>query len=114
MENRYKKFENDYWNASIAELIKKSNFSKNDTLKISECGVSSLIAKNYLNNNGYVNVDFVSPDKADYFIMTNRVVKTNEENGELNLTNCFDKFAGENLYQVKRNGVVLSVIRKKE
>ena len=29
-----------------------------------------------------------------------------------NLTNCFDKFAGDDIYVVSRNGVKLSVIRK--
>ena len=40
--------------------------------------------------------------------MTNR--STVDKNN--NLTNCFDKFAGDDIYVVSRNGVKLSVIRK--
>ena len=29
------------------------------------------------------------------------------------LINCFDKFKGEDIFSVKRNGLTLSVIRKK-
>ena len=42
--------------------------------------------------------------------MTNRVIL--KEEGKRELINCFEKFKGENLYKVSRNGAVLSVIRK--
>ena len=45
--------------------------------------------------------------------MTNRVVTKNKEIIETELTTCFDKFRGVNLFNVKRNGLLLSVIRKK-
>ena len=45
--------------------------------------------------------------------MTNRVVSANEKNNESKkLVNCFDKFNGEDFFKVKRNGLLLSVIRK--
>ena len=44
--------------------------------------------------------------------MTNRTLITNTNNNELKLTNCFDKFVGDDLFTVKRNGLILSVIRK--
>ena len=34
IENRYKKFENDYWATSIAELVKNVNFRNNDVIKM--------------------------------------------------------------------------------
>ena len=40
--------------------------------------------------------------------MTNR--STVDKNN--NITNCFDKFTGDDVYEVSRNGVKLSVIRK--
>ena len=40
--------------------------------------------------------------------MTNRT--TVDQNNKL--TNCFNKFKGENIYKVSRNGVDLSLIRK--
>ena len=45
--------------------------------------------------------------------MTNRVTsdKENAYNSE-NLVNCFDKFKGEDVFIVTRNGMLLSVIRK--
>ena len=46
-------------------------------------------------------------------IMTNRVT-LDEQNiyKSENLTNCFDKYKGEDVFKVTRNGVVLSVVRK--
>ena len=45
--------------------------------------------------------------------MTNRVI-LNEENiwKTENLINCYDKFKGEDVFSVSRNGIILSVIRK--
>ena len=45
--------------------------------------------------------------------MTNIVI-LNKENilKSENLTNCFDKYEGEDAFSVKRNGMLLSVIRK--
>ena len=42
--------------------------------------------------------------------MTNRV--TEKTHGTKKLINCFDKFEGENISKVKRNGMTLSVVRK--
>ena len=45
--------------------------------------------------------------------MTNRVTPIIDDiYNSKNLANCFDKFKGEDLYKVTRNGVILSVIRK--
>ena len=54
-ENRYKKFENDYWGVSIYELLKHSNFDKSKTIKIATCGINSAQAKKYLKKRGYTN-----------------------------------------------------------
>ena len=110
VENRYKKFENDYWGSSINELIKHSNFDKGKTIKFSTCGVSPGNTKDYLKKNKYTKFSFVNPKQADYIIMTNRVLLAKTIN---KLTNCFDAFKGEDVFKVKRNGLLLSVIRKK-
>ena len=105
-ENRYKKFENDYWSTSLNELIKKTNFKTNESILLATCGASLWITKKYFRENGYYKIKFVSSDEANYIVMTNRVT---DHNGPLN---CFDKFRGENVYKVERNGLLLSVIRK--
>ena len=64
-------------------------------------------------NKSYNNFRIVNMDHAEYIIMTNRVVTKNKEIIETELTTCFDKFRGVNLFNVKRNGLLLSVIRKK-
>ena len=51
IENRYKKFENDYWGTSIKELINNSNFEKDKLLTFSTCGINPKIAKKYLRKN---------------------------------------------------------------
>ena len=45
--------------------------------------------------------------------MTNRVTQYDENIWKSeNLINCFDKFKGKDIATVKRNGLILSVIRK--
>ena len=108
-EMKYKKFENDYWAASIKELIKYSNFEKNKITLIATCGVSPEISEIYFKKNGYLNFKFVNDVDADYIIMTNRTVFGNKNN---QITNCFDKFKGIDVFKVERNGLILSTIRK--
>ena len=49
----------------------------------------------------------------DYVIMTNRVLEDREDNILANVTTCFEKFKGEDLITVERNGLMLSTLRKK-
>ncbi len=110
---RYLKFENDYWGGSIKELIQKSNFKKTEDILITSCGINNKIAKKYFKKNGFSKVRFVNEQRADYVIMTNRIVKKKiETNKAKNLTNCFDKYLGKDINFVKRNGQILSIIRK--
>ena len=106
---RYKKFENDYWSSSLNELFKKASFKKNENLKFSTCGVSHGMAKKYLNEKGYFNIDFVSSEDSEFIIMTNRAFYNKNFT---NITNCFDEYVGEDIYKVERNGLALSLIRK--
>ena len=61
---------------------------------------------------------FVFPEQADYIIMTNRAsfvsgnLTLESTNESVKLMNCFDRFKGEDIFKVERNGVLLSVIRK--
>jgi hypothetical protein len=113
IENRYKKFENDYWSSSIKELTKKITLDKKGIISFATCGINQNVAKYYLKKNGYSNFRLGNSKDSNYIIMTNRVTsdKENAYNSE-NLVNCFDKFKGENVYKVTRNGLLLSVIRK--
>jgi len=113
IENRYKKFENDYWASSIRELIKKINLDKKSTITFATCGVVQDVAKYYLKKNGYSNFRFGNSKNSSYIIMTNRVILKKEDIWKTeNLINCFDKFNGEDVFTVTRNGMLLSVIRK--
>ena len=122
IENRYKKFENDYWGTSVKELISKipnhpSLFS-NKEVKIAFCGVYIWIAERYfdqLENFKYKKMDFYNED-FDYIIMTNRTHgnKQHDENDTIeSAINCFQRFTGTDIIDVKRNNLLLSVLRKK-
>jgi hypothetical protein len=105
-ENRYKKFENDYWATSIDELIKNANFKTDKVIKITTCGFNSKTPKHYLKKRPNLKYKFVPHNEADYIIMTNRVSRNH------GMLNCFDIFKGNDITTVKRNGLILSVIRK--
>ena len=105
-ENRYKKFENDYWGSSIKELIKNANFKTESIIKIATCGINDKISKQYFKKRENLIYKFVRSDEAEYIIMTNRVINYN------GLVNCFDRFKGNDVATVERNGLLLSVIRK--
>jgi len=112
-ENRYQKFEGDYWGASIKELIKNSDFNKEKIIKFATCGVNHEVSKKYFKKNGYFNMDFTSPENAEYIIMTNRVISKENRNESFPLlTNCFDKFKGYDVFKIQINNLLLSTIRK--
>ena len=112
-KNRYQKFENDYWGTSIKELIKYANFENNKDLKIATCGINPNIARKYLEKKGLFIHKFVAPEESDYLIMTNRVTFGNEKGKDsIKMINCFDKYKGNDVFKVMRNGLILSVIRK--
>ena len=113
-ENRYKKFENDYWGVSIYELLKHSNFDKGKTIKLATCGINSAQAKNYLRKRGYTNLMFSDLGQADYIIMTNRVFWQKNTDDLKDLKTCYDQFPGKTISSVKRKGLALSLIRSRE
>jgi len=113
IENRYNKFENDYWGTSIKELMKKVNLNKKRTITFATCGINQSGAKYYLKKRGYLNFRFGNAKDSNYIIMTNRVTLDKEGIYKSeNLINCFDKFKGEDSFKVTRNGMLLSVVRK--
>jgi hypothetical protein len=113
IENRYKKFENDYWGSSIKELVNKVDLNKKSPISFATCGINQGVAKYYLKKRGYSNFRFGNSKDSSYIIMTNRATFDDKNIYESeNLTNCFDKFKGEDLFKVTKNGLLLSVIRK--
>ena len=108
-KNNIKKFENDYWGASIKELVNKIDFDKNKKMKISTCGVSHHVPKYYLKKREFTNFEISGYENSDYIIITNRAT-INLKNKKL--LNCFDKHDGEEIFYVSRNGVILSSFRK--
>jgi hypothetical protein len=105
-ENRYKKFENDYWAISLGELIKNVNFKTDKVIKFGTCGFIDGTPKHHLKKRPDLSYIFVPVKEADYVIMTNRVSRFH------GVRNCFDIFEGNDIATVKRNGLILSVIRK--
>tara|TARA_Y100000590_G_scaffold189287_1_gene215634 strand:+ start:4152 stop:5732 length:1581 start_codon:yes stop_codon:yes gene_type:complete len=103
----YNKFENDYWGASLKELIENTNFNKGELITFATCGVEINVVKSYLKKKGLYYFKFENENNADYIIMTNRSIAWNNK-----ITNCFNKYRGKNIYEVQRNGLILSVIRK--
>ena len=106
--NHYNKFENDYWGGSIKELIKKVNLPKDKEFSFAICGISKAVPKFYLKKFGYNYFSIGNEKNSEYIMMTNRT--TLDINNKL--TNCFNKYKGEDIYKVSRNGVDLSIIRK--
>ena len=113
VENRYQKFENDYWGVSIKELIYKIKINKDEKIRFATCGIPQEITKYYLDKRGFKNYSFGNTKNSKYIIMTNRTT-LNKENiwDRNNITNCFDKFSGKDIFKVSRNGLLLSVVRK--
>ena len=69
--------------------------------------------RKYLNKKGYFDIDFVNPEDSEFIIMTNRaILDYNKNNNDINVTNCFIKFVGTDIFKVERNGLPLSIIRK--
>ncbi len=107
-ENRYQKFENDYWATSIKELVNNTQFDSTKLIKISVCGMEEYILEKYLQKKGYINFKFVSSDESEYKFLTNRI--TFDDNN--NPITCFDKFKGNIFSKVERNGLILSQVKR--
>ena len=121
ISNAHKKFENDYWGASIKELIKKipsktNLINNNEKIKITFCGLPHQIAKRELKKlkNLKFEEQFLYAEDFDYVIMTNRLVGIRRDNySRADMKTCFEKFTGKDLISIKRNGLMLSTLRKK-
>ena len=92
--------------------MKKAKFESKKTVNISTCGVNTKVLENYFQKKKYLNFKFVSPEESDYIIMTNRITFFDLEAKNFDPIICFDKFKGDDIIKVKRNGLVLSVARK--
>ena len=113
----YEKFENDYWGTSLEELISK--IKKNKTinlqpnLKLGLCGVSKGSVIYYLKKKKINNFNIVSNDeKPNFVILANRVLLNYDKENSRKIITCFDKYKEINIEEVKRNGLVLSAIKK--
>ena len=112
-----KKFENDYWGISIKELVNKIEknkiLKKNKNYKIAFCGINYDIGSYYLKNIRDLTFIKTSKDEIyDYIIMTNRH-NGKDDDVKADVKTCFDSYKNEDILSVKRNGLVLSTIRKK-
>ena len=121
----YKKFENDYWAVTLKELVNQipnnKNLVNNKEIKIAFCGAPNKNIELYLKkikNFQFKQVNWLTED-YDYIIMTNRVIDDDrseeslEKNNLMNVKTCFDRFKGNDVITVRRNGLILSTLRKK-
>ena len=113
----YEKFENDYWGTSLEEI--NSKIKKNKTinlqpnLKLGLCGVSKGSVIYYLKKKKINNFNIVSNDeKPNFVILANRVLLNYDKENSRKIITCFDKYKEINIEEVKRNGLVLSAIKK--
>ena len=104
---RYQKFENDYWSTSLKELILSSDL-KEQKISFYTCGVSPEIVKNYMKQK-YQRSEFTNLRDAEYIVMTNRTLFSKKDN---KISNCFNEYVSDNVHQVVRNGIILSAIKK--
>ena len=113
--NNLNKFENDYWGASIKELLLKAKnnsfFEENKIYHISTCGVNNQIIKHYLNKEFDFEYKFVNSNEMyDYMIFVNRVDTTLEKVDLNNAKTCYDNFFRSDIIKVERNGLPIAFI----
>ena len=57
----------------------------------------------------YRRSEFTNKIDATYVIMTNRTLFSEKNN---KITNCYDEYGIENVHHIKRNGIILSLIKR--
>jgi hypothetical protein len=109
------KFEGDYWGVSIKELVKNSDFSKEQRYDLAVCFTNSENLKQYLNiyqKQNVKKINIVKLKDAKYIVMTNRVVNLEGNNRKaFKIDTCFNKFVGSTFSSVSRLGREISTIR---
>ena len=115
----HQKFENDYWAISVKELIKKipketNLIANNKKIKVTFCGAPHSLIKEDLNKVIKLNYEVgdLYSNEYEYVIMTNRVIGEKNDSSLTNVKTCFEKFKGKDIVTVKRNGLILSTLRK--
>jgi len=110
-------YQHDFWGTSYRELINKIKKDKeysNKKFTVAVCGGNlwQVIFEFSKNKQFRENVRFyrwMSADKADYIIMTNRL---GQSDPKFKYVGCFYRYEGKDIYSVKRMGVTYSVFRK--
>ena len=82
-------------------------------IKFSVCGVSKKMTKYNLNKHApKINYKIVrNEENPDYVILTNRLTKISD-NQENKYSTCFNYHKGDNILQVERKNLALSVLKK--
>ena len=110
LEKANNKFEHDYWNTSFKELVDnlETKYEKEQlrNIKFSSCGGDPRVLSYYLSIR-YGIKKIYSPRNADFIIMTNRGLFKKGP-----IKTCFQKYKGENIIEISRKGMILSVLRK--
>ena len=94
-----KRFENDYWGASLKELASKiemsDHFNSNNYFKIAYCGVNNDTINYYLKSiENFRYIETPNDKDYDYIIMTNRLNETNDDK-KIDVKTCFDLYKGK-------------------
>ena len=58
-----------------------------------------------------MNVEYVGINEASYVIMTNRTLYSEKNQS---ISNCYDEYNFENVAEIKRNGLILSIMTIKK
>jgi len=105
--NSQNKYEHDYWLTSVGELTKKirSKYgNKTSEMKIALCGGRAL-THGYYFATILKNFNIYNFEEADFVIVSNRNLQYDKKT-------CIQKFSGDDLVSVKKNGLLLSSFRK--
>ena len=102
---------------STKKLISNYNFNnKNSKLKIATCGVPEGAQEDYLNKIKDLKFKIVNKNEDyDYIIMNNRITWElgNDLSNPKKIRTCFEKYNGIDVAEIKRRGLTLSKITKK-
>ncbi len=116
-EENEKKFENDYWGISTKKLVSKfKNFDKNKEIKIATCGIPEGPQEDYLKELKGLKFKMVNKnDDFDYIIMNNRIAWDIGTNLSIprKIKTCYQKYDGEDVVEIKKRGLIISKITKR-
>lgn len=109
-EEKRIKFENDYWGTSLDELIRKikkeQQLKNNKILKVYMCAIPGWVVENSIKKNKIDFIQLTHFDDADYILLTNRTIVSEEPEKRISLCSSLVK---NEIFFISRLGHKLSV-----